>query len=874
VARGTLRVYLGAAPGVGKTYAMLDEGRRRLERGTDVVVAFVETHGRALTAARLDGLEVIARQPVSYRGVDFEELDLAAVLARRPQVALVDELAHTNVPMPGRHEKRWQDVEELLEAGIDVISTVNVQHLESLNDVVTTITGIEQRETVPDSVVRAAEQVELVDMSPESLRRRMAHGNIYARDKVDAALGNYFRVGNLAALRELALLWLADSVDTALAAYREQHGISEPWEIRETIVVALTGGPEGETLVRRAARIAGRSQGDMMALHVVRGDGLSGGGVGSLEELRTLVESLGGSFHTVVGDDLPTAVLEFARGHNATQIVMGASRRSALRATFTGLGTGQRVIRQSGAIDVHVISHDFVGRGRRLPALSGGLTVRRQVAGGLLAAFLMIALTALLSLARSQLRLGSDLLLFLTAVVVVAVVGGFWAALGTAIVASLLLNYFLVPPIHNLTIAQPENLLELGVFLVVALIVSRVVDLAARRSTDAARARAEAETLSALTRDVLRAGESVTDLLVRIREVFAADSVTLLRRETAAPQSDTASLRGSWSVVASAGEPVCQRPEDGTAEAPVDENLLLVLRGRQLPAADQRLLGVVAGQVALVRRHRDLTEAVRETAPLIRSDRLRTAMLAAAGHDLRTPLATATAAVTSLTSPELSWSKQDEGELLATASAALTRLSRVVEDVLDISRVQSDAVRVVLAPVGLDEVVPLALDQAAYDRAVEVAVPADLPPVLADAGLLVRVIANLVENALRYGPPQCPPRVAASQHGDRVELRVVDQGIGISAERREEAFVPFQRLGDRTVGDAGVGLGLAIARGFTEAMEGTLTYEETPGGGSTMVIALPVAEEPRLAAESGRGWRESSANRGESDGDDEEEDPG
>jgi two-component system, OmpR family, sensor histidine kinase KdpD len=295
--RGRLRIYLGAAAGAGKTFAMLSEGHRRRERGADLVVAFAETHGRAQTAALLGGLEIIPRARVSYRGAVFEELDLAAVLARAPQIALVDELAHSNVPGSG-HAKRWEDVEDLLSAGIDVITTVNIQHLESLNDVVEKITGVPQRETIPDAVVRAADQVELVDMTPEALRRRMAHGNIYPAEKIDAALTHYFRAGNLAALRELALLWLAGKVDEGLQRYRAEHGIQGTWEARERVVVALTGGPEGETLIRRAARIAARSSGgDLLAVHVSRSDGLTGASPAALAAQRRLAESLGGSYH-------------------------------------------------------------------------------------------------------------------------------------------------------------------------------------------------------------------------------------------------------------------------------------------------------------------------------------------------------------------------------------------------------------------------------------------------------------------------------------------------------------------------------------------------------------------------------------------------
>ncbi len=322
-------------------------------------------------------------------------MDLDAVLARRPEIAVVDELAHTNVP-GSRHDKRWQDVQELLDAGIDVLSTVNVQHLESVNDVVAQITGTTQRETVPDEIVRAAEQVELVDMTPEALRRRMAHGNIYRPDKIDAALGNYFRVGNLTALRELALLWLADKVDEQLDRYRSQQGIAATWEARERVVVALTGGPEGETLIRRAARVAARSKGaDLLAVHVARSDGLAGADPAQLARQRVLVESLGGTYHQVLGTDVPAALLDFARGVNATQLVLGASRRGRLAQIFAR-GVGVTTTALSGSIDVHLVTHKQAGRGRRAAAVPAALSRRRRLLGFGLAVLGMPLLTLLL----------------------------------------------------------------------------------------------------------------------------------------------------------------------------------------------------------------------------------------------------------------------------------------------------------------------------------------------------------------------------------------------------------------------------------------------------------------------------------------------
>ena len=361
MARGQLRVYLGAAPGVGKTYAMLAEGQRRRSRDTDVVVALLEDHGRRLTAAMAEGLELVPRRSMSYRGAAFTEMDLDAVLARRPQVALVDELAHTNVP-GCRNAKRWQDVDELLDARIDVITTLNIQHLESLSDVAKQVTGVEQHETLPDEIARRADQIELVDMTPEALRRRMVHGNVHPPDRIEAALTHYFRPGNLTALRELALLWLADRVEEGLQRYRAEHGIATPWEARERIVVGIAGEKDDEAVIRRAARIAARTPGsDLLAVHVNCDAGLAAGNAATLDAQRALVALLGGSFQQLPGDDVAETLLRFARAENATQMVLGASRRSRLLTLFAGKSTPTRLARRAEHIDVHLVVLCYVG---------------------------------------------------------------------------------------------------------------------------------------------------------------------------------------------------------------------------------------------------------------------------------------------------------------------------------------------------------------------------------------------------------------------------------------------------------------------------------------------------------------------------------
>ena len=743
-----------------------------------------------------------------------------------------------------------------------MISAVNIQHLESLNDVVEKITGVPQRETVPDAIVRAADQVELVDMTPEALRRRMAHGNIYPPEKIDAALTNYFRSGNLAALRELALLWLADKVDEGLQRYRVEHKIQGAWEARERVVVALTGGPEGKTLIRRGARIAARSAGgDLLAVHVTKSDGLTGADPSALAAQRRLVESVGGTYHQVVGDNISEALLTFARAENATQLVLGASRRSWLTAMLTGPGISARTIRGSGDIDVHIVTHAQMGRGRGLPRPRGALTRRRKVAGYVLAAALLPVLTAVPGQPAQRPqpdqrradvpdrgdpgRLGRRVR----------------PAVLTAIAGSLLLNYYFTPPIDQWTIAEANNALALGVFVAVAVLVSTVVDIAARRTRQAARANAESELLATTAGSVVRGQRGLSALLDRIREAFGMDSVTLLECTTPSgdPPADASAERirgtpGNWHVVASRGEPAVTWPGEADVEVPVGNSLLLALRGRPLPAADRRVLGAFASYAAVALDQQRLAAEAEAAKPIAAADRMRTALLAAVSHDLRTPLASAKAAVTSLRSPDVHWAAEDRDELLATADESLDRLAHLVGNLLDMSRLQAGALSLFPRPAGLEEIVSSALDNLdPAARVVTVEIPESLPEIYVDPAILERVIVNLTENALRYSPAGKPPLLAASALGDRVELRVVDRGPGIPEKDRDRMFVPFQRLGD-TDNTTGVGLGLALSRGLTEAMGGTLTADDTPGGGLTMTVSVPAVTEP------GYGYSRASAN--------------
>ena len=700
--RGQLRIYLGAAPGVGKTYAMLGEGQRRRARGTDVVVGLLETHGRKLTAAMAEGLEIVPRRTMTHRGVTFTEMDLDAVLARHPQVALIDELAHTNVP-GCRNAKRWQDVDELLDAGIDVITTLNIQHLASLSDVTRQITGVEQHETLPDAVARRADQIELVDMTPEALRRRMVHGNVYPPNRIEAALTHYFRPGNLTALRELALLWLADRVEEGLQRYRAEHGIAEQWETRERIVVAIAGEKGDEAVIRRAARIAARTPGsDLIAVHVNSDDGLLMAPAGALAEQRALVISVGGSFQEIPGDDIPETLLGFARAENATQMVLGASRRGRFLTLLTGKSIPTRVARRAEHIDVHLVSRDEYDR-----------------------------------LQPAQAALGS-------------------------------------------------------------------------RRLKANRASAEAAALTRLAASVLHGHGEPPALLEEIRQMFGLHAVSLLEQR----------LNGSGPscyVVASAGE----KPPEGPGadvELPVSDTFTLAARGPVPGRENLRVLlscavQVVAG-LSYQRQEERRAEAARHAADL----RSRAALLAATGETARERLATARAALAALAEAGTD-APDDRAALLADARRAVDQVSRLVDDLSDLSRLHAGAVETYLRPVDLDEVMAACLDDLGPgSQRVTLSTAEDLPDVITDATLLTRILTSLLADALQRSPAGQPPVVTAVSRDSRVEVRITDQGP-----------------------DGEASLAVRLARDLTEALGETLGIQNLPGGGHSVVVTLPAA---------------------------------
>ncbi len=558
-------------------------------------------------------------------------------------------------------------------------------------------------------------------------------------------------------------------------------------------------------------------------MHVSGQDGLADGHPGALSAQRALVEKLGGTYHQVVGEDVPHALVDFAKASNATQLVIGVSRRSRLAAALSGPGIGATVVRESGVIDVHIVTHEAAGGRFALPRLGGALTVKRRVLGMLTALIGGPLLTLLLASFRSTESIASDVLGFQLLVVIVALVGGLWPALFAAVLSGLTLDFFFIEPIYRVTIASPLHSLALALYIVNAVLVSYVVDQAARRSRSAVRALAESQLLATISGSVLRGQDALQALLTRTQEAFRLSSVRLCDGET---------------VLYSVGEP---RGDDHLSTIPVGDHSSLELSGPDLLSSERRLLAVIAAQIDAAMEHSALTKTAEEIRPLAEADRMRSALLAAVGHDLRRPLAAATAAVSGLQSTDIQWSEPDRSELLSTAQESLDSLAALVTDLLDVSRLQAGALAVSARPLDVADIILPALDELRLGPAdVELGIEDGLPDVLADAGLLQRVLVNLLDNALRFSPPDVAPRLSASSFAGAVEIRIADRGPGVATERKDDIFVPFQRLGD-TDNTTGLGLGLALSKGFVEGMAGTLHADDTPGGGLTMVITLPAA---------------------------------
>jgi len=831
--RGTLRVYLGMAPGVGKTFAMLDEGKRRRERGADVIVGIVETHGRVHTQEKLTDMTILPRKEMVYAGRTFTEMDLDAILARHPQIVLVDELAHTNIT-GSRNEKRWQDVEEILAAGIDVISTVNIQHLESIHDVVEKITGISQAETIPDLFLRQADQVEIVDITPEALHRRMVHGNIYQADKIDAALNNYFRIGNLSALRELALLWVADKVEEGLQKYRKDEGISEIWESQEKIVIAVNDAPEAETIIKRAARIVARSPGaKLFAVHILKSDGIAISDVTALTKIERLVISLGGSFHEISGEDIPLSILDFARSVNATQVVLGVTSKGRWSRLLQSESIASKVTRLSEEIDVHLVTHEYAQNPKFAWKFERSTVGKVRLIQAFSAMALLLPLaTWLLTLTRQTLNPFSDGLVFLLINSLISLIGGFIPAIISTIFSVALLNFYFIPPIHTFTISEHNNVIALIIFLLVAILIASLVETSGRRQLEALRASKESSLLSMLASQIIRGESGMAGLLEQTKKALGFNSLRL----------EYDSNKGKRQAIGDIG--ITQDPATTKFTWRINETLKIEGDGRALTSSDSRILEALASQLDLIWSSEILAAQADAAKEISEADRMRTALLNAVSHDLRGPLASALASVASLRNEELAWSAQDRRELLGTASSSLERLKGLIENLLDMSRLQAGSLAVHLQEVSVYDVLPTALKSiAATSDSIELIEGPEVSDVRTDPGLLERVLANLIDNAISHGKSGKRPQISISEHDKEVQVRIIDYGKGIEPSLVTTAFAPFTRLGD-VDNDRGVGLGLALSHGLAEAVGANLTLAETPGGGLTAIVTIPTSASP------------------------------
>jgi two-component system sensor histidine kinase KdpD len=859
--RARLKIFFGASPGVGKTYAMLEAARRARDDGQDIVIGIVETHGRAETKALLDGFEVLPRRALVHRGVKIDELDLDAALARKPGLILVDELAHTNAP-GSRHTKRWQDVLDLLEIGIDVWTTLNVQHVESLGDVIQQITGVKVRETVPDAVLDRADDIELVDLSPDELLQRLAEGKVYVPDQASRAAQNFFQRGNLLALRELAMRRAAERVDADVLAYRREHGIETPWPTRERILVCVGPSPGSERLIRATKRMAEGLHATWTAAHV---DVIGAPPLGErdrerLEAHLRLAESLRGDVVRLRGHKVAKALLSHAREHNVTRIVAGKPTHSRLRDRLRG-SLLDDLIRGSGPIEVSVIAPiDTEAQRPEAPERPADHAGARAYAWAVLS---ILAITAIGLVVFPYTTLAEITMLYLIAIMASSLLGR-GPSLAAASLAVVAFNFCFVPPRFTFAISDARYLLTFGVMFGCGVVISTLVVRLRRQERDAISRERRTAALQAFTRDVAEATDvaDVASVLARHLEEtidvaaavlvpdekeglvaaagltpLAAQEITVARwafehKESAGHGTDTLSAAKALCLPLIAGDSAV--------------GVLAIQRRRGEPprlGVEQRhLLDALARQTALAIARVQLAERAREADLRARTEELRSSLLSAVSHDLRTPLAVITGAATSLRDQRKDLSESARDELASSIVDDAKRLERVLSNLIELTRVETG-----LEPtrewVPADEIVGAALTRTEDMRKrtkVETDIPADLQ-LRIDPVLFEQVLINLLENSVKHGGP--PYSVRAQRRGNAVEIEVGDRGRGLPEGDASRLFEKFVRGSSAP----GAGLGLAVVRAIVEAHGGTVTAENRPGGGALFRITLPMPNPPAVA---------------------------
>jgi two-component system sensor histidine kinase KdpD len=870
-ARGRLKIFLGAAPGVGKTYEMLLSAEAKRREGVDVAIGVVETHGRRETKALLQGFEVIPRREVDYKGHRLTEMDLDAILKRRPQLVLVDELAHSNAP-GSRHPKRYLDVEELIAAGVDVYTTLNIQHVESLNDVVARITRIRVRETVPDSILDQADDIEVVDIVPDDLIQRLHEGKVYVPQQAERAVRHYFQPGNLTALRELALRRTAQQVDDQLLSHMRAHAIAGPWAAGDRVLVCVSEHPATAGLIRSARRITDRLHAPWTAIYVetARTQRLSDAERDQIAEHLRLAERLGASTITIPGRNIADEVVAYAEANNITQIVTGKSDRARWFEMLHG-SVVHELVRKAGSISVHVISGKD---GEPVPPKSLATRQRPEplrlvpYAGSTVAVALALGISSLI---ERFIGFQSISLVFLMAVLGSAIACGLLPSLFACLLSVLAYNFFFIPPLHTFAIADPENVVALFFFLLVAIVVSNLT-AATRRQVVSARARAKATAeLYAFSRKLAGIG-ALDDLLwataYQVSSMLKLNTVLLLPDneggglalasgyppEDVLDNADMAAARWCWEHNHAAGR--------GADTLPGGRWLFLPLRtgsgpvgvigidrndpGPLLTPDERRLLDALVDQAAVAIERVSLARGLAEARVLAETERLRAALLTSISHDLRTPLASILGTVSSLRSFADKYDATEREELLATLQDEAERLNRFVGNLLDMTRLEAGAIDLRLDLVDIAEIVGAALERAgsvlAHHR-IEAEIAPDLPMVRLDAILFEQVLFNLLDNAAKYAPPGSRIDVRARRDGDVVTIEVMDEGPGIPSGDLERIFDKFYRVQAQDRRRAGTGLGLAICRGFVEAQGGRIEAQNRGDrSGAVLTIRIPVPE--------------------------------
>jgi two-component system, OmpR family, sensor histidine kinase KdpD len=866
--RGRLKIFLGAAPGVGKTFEMLTTAQAKRREGVDIVVGVVESHGRKETEALVEGLEVIPRRTIVYRGRTLQEMDIDAILARRPYLVLVDELAHTNAP-GCRHSKRYLDVEELLAAGINVFTTLNIQHVESLNDVVARITRVRVRETVPDSIIDRADSIEVIDLTPEDLIGRLNEGKVYVADQARRAVQNYFSPGNLTALRELALRRTAQRVDAQMVDYMRSHAIEGPWPAGDRVLVCIDGSPGNVALVRHARRMADRLRAPWAAVHIetpreARSDEAERDRIA--EALR-LATRLDGEAVRLPGQDVADTIIEYAQAHNFTHIIIGRSNRMRWLDLVWGSAT-QKLIRKADGTNVHVISPPADRAVARKAAYDGGTPLKRTdwkaYAGSL--GYVALALAAAFGL-RQVLSVSNITLAFLVAVLASAVTYGLWASLFACLVSVLVYNFFFLPPLYTFTISDPENVVALFFFAVVALIAS---NLAARLRAQAIAAQQRAritEELYLFSRklagaaaldDLLWATVHQIALMLKVRVVLLLPEEGLLTVKAGFPpedrldDGDLAAAHWCFEKNQAAGR--------GAETLPGARWFFMPMRtgrgavgvigidkdepGTLLMPEQSRLLDALSDQAALAVERINLARDVARARIASETERLRSALLTSISHDLRTPLASILGSASSLSNHGAELDGEVQSSLLRTIQEEAERLNRFIGNLLDMTRLESGSLKPQTSLSDVSDLIGATLQRAQKILAghkVEIELSSGLPMLNLDMVLMEQVLFNLLDNAAKYAPLGSTIQVRVRQEGTDVVLEISDEGDGIPKEDLERIFDKFFRVHRTDHQRAGTGLGLPICRGFVEAMGGTIiAANRSDRSGAMFVIRLPI----------------------------------